>query len=325
VYPVLLDDRTELIVSLPDGLTSIQVAVGREQITTEIRSFREYVQKRTTRQYRVNASRLYDWLIRPLEELMTGQAIETIVFVPGGALRTIPMAALWDREAKKFLIEKFPLAVVPGLELTSPRTIDREHTQALVAGLTEAVQGYPALQNVSLESQAVLEAFEGRSLMNEEFVAGALEAAVAEKPFGIVHVASHGEFRANADESFLLTYDGRIAMHELAGLVGVTRYHQEPLELLALSACETAVGDDRAALGLAGVAVRAGARSAMATLWSVNDQVAAELVAEFYRQLVQPGMSRARALQQAQIKYLKTRRYRHPSYWAPFLMISNWM
>ena len=73
------------------------------------------------------------------------------------------------------------------------------------------------------------------------------------------------------------------------------------------------------------MAVRAGARSAMATLWGVNDQAAAALVAEFYRQLAEPGMSRARALQQAQIKHLETRRFRHPGYWAPFLMISNWM
>ena len=99
----------------------------------------------------------------------------------------------------------------------------------------------------------------------------------------------------------------------------------KPLELLILSACETAVGDDRAALGLAGMAVRAGARSVMATLWSVNDQASGELIAEFYRQLARPETSRARALQQAQIKHLKTRLYRHPAYWAPYLMISNWM
>lgn len=325
VYPVLLEDRTELIVSLPDGLTSVRVAVGRERITSEIRSFRRYIQKRTTRQYLAPAATLYDWLVRPWEELMAGQSIETVVFVPGGALRTIPMAALWDRDSRKFLIEKFPLAVVPSLTLTSPRAIDREHTQALLAGLSESVQGYPALKNVPFEAEALMKVFEGRSLMNEEFIAPAFEAALLEKPFGIVHVASHGEFRAEADESYLLTYDDRITMNELAGLVGATRYREEPLELLVLSACETAVGDDRAALGLAGVAVRAGARSAMATLWRVNDRAAGELVAEFYRQLVKPATSRAQALQRAQIKSLKTRRYRHPGYWAPFLMISNWM
>jgi CHAT domain-containing protein len=256
---------------------------------------------------------------------MAGQTIDTLVFVPGGALRTIPMAALWDRDSEKFLIEKFPVAVVPGLELTSPRAIDRVQTQALLAGLTESVQGYPALEYVSVESEALTAAFEGRSLMNGEFIASSLAKELTEKPFGIVHVASHGEFRAEAAESFVLTYDDRITMDALAGLISTTRYNDQPLELLMLSACETAVGDDRAALGLAGVAVRAGARSAIATLWSVNDRASGELVAEFYRQLAEPGTSRARALQQAQIKHLKAHRYRHPTYWAAFLMISNWM
>ncbi len=108
-------------------------------------------------------------------------------------------------------------------------------------------------------------------------------------------------------------------------LVERTRFSDEPIELLSLSACETAVGDDRAALGLAGIAVRAGARSALATLWTVNDAAAADLIGEFYRQLAQVGVSRAEALRRAQVSLLETRPYRHPGYWAPFLLISNWM
>ncbi|MBW2288637.1 MAG: CHAT domain-containing protein, partial [Deltaproteobacteria bacterium] len=125
---------------------------------------------------------------------------------------------------------------------------------------------------------------------------------------------------------FLLAYDGRVSMDQLAAFVGATRFRaDEPLELLTLSACESAAGDDRAALGLAGVALRAGARSALATLWSVNDRATAELVVDFYGNLVVPDVSRARALQQAQVKMLSTRHYRHPGYWAPFLLISSWL
>ena len=104
-----------------------------------------------------------------------------------------------------------------------------------------------------------------------------------------------------------------------------TRFRDEPIELLTLSACETAMGDDRAALGLAGIAVRAGARSALATLWTVNDQAAANLIGEFYRQLAQPGISKAEALRRAQVSLLEERPYQHPGYWSPFLLISNWM
>ena len=114
-------------------------------------------------------------------------------------------------------------------------------------------------------------------------------------------------------------------IRRLDDLVGVFKYRDEPLDLLALSACETAEGDDRAALGLAGVAVKAGARSALATLWNVNDQAAAELIAEFYRQLRDPSVSRAAALQRAQVKILSDSRYDHASLWSPFLLINNWL
>ena len=94
---------------------------------------------------------------------------------------------------------------------------------------------------------------------------------------------------------------------------------------MTLSACETAAGDERAALGLAGVALRAGARSAVGTLWSVDDEASADLITHFYRELGDPARSRAQALQRAQLALLKTRNYRHPAYWSPFLLISSWL
>ena len=132
--------------------------------------------------------------------------------------------------------------------------------------------------------------------------------------------------RLGPSDNFLLAYDGRVSMDQLAAMVGATRFRAEqPLELLTLSACESAAGDDRAALGLAGVALRAGARSALATLWSVNDQATAEFVVAFYRQWNDPQRSRAEALQYAQIELLSTRHYRHPGYWAPYLLINSWL
>ncbi|MGH8559001.1 MAG: CHAT domain-containing protein, partial [Methylococcales bacterium] len=124
---------------------------------------------------------------------------------------------------------------------------------------------------------------------------------------------------------FVLTSDGKISLDALGNMMGVSRYRNEPVELLTLSACQTAAGDDRAALGLAGVAVKAGARSALASLWFINDPASADLVTEFYRQLKKPGTSKAKALQQAQWLLLNDERYEHPGYWAPFLMIGNWL
>ena len=126
-------------------------------------------------------------------------------------------------------------------------------------------------------------------------------------------------------QTFLLTYDEKLDMDQLEQFVGIGKYRDKPIELLTLSACQTAKGDDRAALGLAGVAVKSGARSVLATLWFVNDKTTSLLVSDFYRYLKDPSTSKAQALQKAQLKVINDRRYRHPGYWAPYLMIGNWL
>jgi len=152
-----------------------------------------------------------------------------------------------------------------------------------------------------------------------------LERALETEPYSAVHIASHASFGENSDDSFILTHDGQISLDQLAAYVGLFRFREKPLDLLMLSACETAAGDDRAALGLSGIAVKAGARSAVGSLWPVNDEAASVLVEHFYQGLHEPGLSRAQALRRAQLAQLADRRYRHPAYWAPFILISNWL
>ena len=326
IYPILLPHRTELIVGRNGKLSSHPIPVDSETLTAEVRAFRTALERRTSRQYLVHAATLYDWLIRPIEPVLDqADTPATLVFVPDGALRTIPFGALRDRESKQFLIEKHPIAVTPSLSLTNPRPIGKR-VRVLAAGISEAVGGYPELQAVESEIAEVRDLYPGNTLMNDEFGVENFRKELASIPYGIVHISSHGEFGGQSSENFLLAYDGRVSMDQLAAFVGSTRFRaEEPLELLTLSACESAAGDDRAALGLAGVALRAGARSALATLWSVNDQATAELVVDFYGNLQAPDVSRALALQQAQIKMLSTRHYRHPGYWAPFLLINSWL
>ena len=162
-------------------------------------------------------------------------------------------------------------------------------------------------------------------MLDESFDRAGLESVLHNEHPGVVHLASHAEFTGDPDTSFVLTHDDRLPMEELARLVRTTRYGDEPVELLLLSACETAVGDERAALGLAGMAIRAGARSAMGSLWWVSDEATSKLVIGFYEALDTPGISKARALQQAQRVLLETSNFQHPYYWAPFLVINNWL
>ena len=323
LYPIILPDRTELLVSLPNGMHRLTVRVSQEDLTKEIRAFRTALQKETTREYLRRGQLLYDWLLRPLEPLFAPLNLDTLVIVPDGPLRTIPFAALHD--GKQFVISKYAVATTPGLNLTDPKPLARDHIRILTAGLSEAVQGFPPLPNAVGELEAIGTLYTSQRLLNQEFRVPALEQAMKQHPVTIVHIASHGKFERDVKNSFLLTFDEKLTMDRLSQIVGFFRFRDQPLELLSLSACQTAAGDDRAALGLAGVAIKAGARSALATLWFVNDEASSALVTEFYRQLKNPELSKAQALRQAQLTLLNDLDFQHPIFWAPFLLLNNWL
>ncbi len=322
IYPILLKDWLELLISLPAGLKHVTIQVDRATLTREVRAFRKTLEKRTTHQYRPHAQRLYDWLIRPLESDLEAAKAKILVFVPDGPLPTIPMAALLDD--REFLISKYAIATTPGLNLTDPQPLP-EDKRALALGLTAGVQNFPPLPYVEQELAALKRLYPNVTLMNDQFNLSNMEKELKQEPFSMLHIASHGQFGSTVEETFLLTFDDKLTMDRLDAMLGLFRFRDTPLEMLVLSACETAAGDDRAALGLAGVAIKAGARSALATLWFVNDQASSVLVTEFYRNLKTPTLPRALALQRAQLSLLASRLYHHPAYWAPFLLLNNWL
>jgi len=299
------------------------VPASGKLVTETAWRFREELQNPASRDYRATSERLYDWLVRPYAGDLVAEKIDTLVFVPDGALRAIPMAALHDGEA--FLVQRFALAVTPGLSLVDPKPLERENPRTLLAGVSASVQGFPALPMVADELTAVQEIYGGEVLLDEDFDLAQVEQALAEERPAIVHLASHAVFSGDPDTSFLLTYDDRLTLDRMAEMVGRTKFSERPVELLMLSACETAAGNDRAALGLAGVAIQAGARSAMGSLWRISDDAAFELVIAFYRGLKEPGVSRAVALQRAQLSLMESGAFGHPFYWSPYLLISDWL
>jgi CHAT domain-containing protein len=324
IYPIMLQDRLEILVSLPSGMVRKTVPVGAEALTEEIRAFRNFLEKRSTREYLSHAKKLYGWLIQPIEPLWADAGIDTLVIVPDGALRTIPLAALHD--GTQFLIKKYAVATTPGVTLTDPRPLDRKGIKLLSVGITEAVQDFPALPHVSREVETIHQLYGGTILLNKEFMMSRVEEELKAHPYSVMHIASHGQFQSEGKDTFLLAYDGKMTMDRLEEYVGMLRFREEPLALITLSACETAAGDDRAALGLAGVAIKAGARSALASLWFLDDQASSQLVTEFYQQLHDDSVaSTAMALQRAQIKFLEHPEYNHPAYWAAFLLLNNWL
>ena len=324
VYVISLPDRAELLVSLQSGLKRVKVSVPAAELTETAHRFRVNLEDRTSNLYLEQSAKLYDWLIRPLEPLLSEHQIDTLVFVPDGALRNIPMSALTD--GTQFLIQKYAIAVTPGLTLMEPHAIQREKVSMIINGLSDGVQGFEPLSFVPEEAAKLHGLYGGKLLMNKEFVMENVQNEFVKDQFSIVHIASHGHFDSDSKKTFLLTFDSKLSLNELEHLLRPSQLRDTPVELLTLSACQTAAGDDRAALGLAGIAIKAGARSAFATLWFVNDEASSSLVSNFYTQLRNsPALTKAAALQKAQVQLLSDVRYSHPCYWAPYLIIGNWL
>lgn len=323
IYPIIFPERLEILLSLPDGMKRYTVAVSEDELNNEINRFRTKLEKRTTHQYKRHAMKIYSWLIQPLIKDLESQAVETLIFIPDGSLRTIPITALYD--GKNFLISKYAVATTPNLTLTHPQPLPRDNLKILIAGLTDSVQGFPPLPNVDTEVKKINNLYDSSLLENTNFTQTQFEQTLNKEPYSIIHIASHGKFKSDVRSTFLLTYDSKINMDTLETYMAGTKYRDKPVELLTLSACQTAVGDDKAALGLGGIAVKAGARSALATLWYINDQASSLIIKDFYKNLKDARLSKAKSLQLAQINLIKDRRFKHPSYWAPFLLIGNWL
>ena len=332
-----------VIASLPDGSKKVvQTLIDPQAVDREIKKFRDTLElggSQYISEYNYAPSKqLYDWLIRPFEQDLAG--VKTLVFVNDGLLRSVPMAALYDGE--QYLIEKFAVATTPSLTLTDPQQVARPTTlSALIMGVSDrpSVKGRPfsGLPAVEQELSAVSAKLpDSKVLLNEVFSLSALKSALASRDYRILHMATHGTFGFNPENNYVVTgakqssgdsqFNEILTIGDLDALIrSVSDPTREPIELLTLTACETAIGDNRSTLGLAGVAIRAGVRSAIATLWSVSDASSADLIAQFYDSLQTPELTKAEALQEAQIAMIRSENFvdNHPYRWAPFILIGQ--
>ena len=327
IYGILLENRLEIIASLPNTqLFHYRTFVSKTELTDTLNKLRFNLQKPYAYQEIQQLSgQMYRRLLQPLETQLKGD--ETLVFVLDGQLRNLPMSVLYD--GKQYLIEKHPVVIQPGLQLLDPKPINVP-LNTLSGGLVEPPeefrQQFALLLNVPEELQKIKEVVaESEQLLNEEFNRQNLEKQMNSNQFTVIHLATHGQFSSQAENTFILASDGAINIKQLDNLFRSRETNPSRIiDLLVLSACETAPGDNRAVLGLAGMAVRAGARSTVASLWSLNDESAVEFMGHFYEELVQ-GKSRAEALRQAQLAFLEKKNgYDAPLYWAPYILVGDW-
>jgi CHAT domain-containing protein len=191
---------------------------------------------------------------------------------------------------------------------------------------TEEVEGrkFDPLPNVVGELQQIGSVVPSELLLNPQFTEANLQQQINSGAFSTVHIATHGKFSSDPEETFILAHNQLLKSNDLNNLLRInSQSSSSTIELLVLSACETAQGDNRATLGLAGIAVRAGARSTLSTLWQVSDRSTAELMGQFYKELTKPDVAKAEALHQAQLAVFK--QYKAPFYWAPYVLVGNWL
>lgn len=326
IYPIILEDRLDVILSLPQQpLRHYAIPVSQQQVEDVLAQLRVKLEKPyTAPEGKSFAQQVYDWLLRPIEADLAQSQVKTLVFVLDGSLRNVPMAALYD--GKQYLVENYAIALTPGLRLLNPKPLKQEKLRALLAGLTKERHGFIALLNVGRELDEIKSEIPSEILLNQSFTSSALQNELNSVPFDIVHLATHGQFSSDPDQTFVLAWDKPIKVNELKELLRTRdEIRPEAIELLVLSACETAEGDKRAALGLAGVAVQAGARSTLASLWTVDDESGARLISQFYRELATRTVTKAEALRQAQLSLLRDPDYRYPVLWAPYVIVGNWL
>ncbi|MBR8827275.1 MAG: CHAT domain-containing protein [Gomphosphaeria aponina SAG 52.96 = DSM 107014] len=360
IYPIIFPERLDLIVSFPGKpLNRFTINIPETQVNNTLETLYDYLDNPTVSDsarnlilYTLNPSpeelranlqkllpifaQLYDWFVQPLATELTPE-IETLVFVLNGPLQRVPMAALYHG---KYLIEDYNIAIVPSLKLLDTRAIEKQQIRILAAGVSEAIkiegrQTFPPLVNVPQELEGIMTTFpNSQQLLNETFTQKTLGSEIQTNNFPVIHLATHGLFSSQPENNFIITGDGKtISIEALSNLLSTVE--GETPELLVLSACETATGDERAVLGLAGVAVRSGSRSTLASLWSVGDASTATLMGEFYGELRKPEVKKVQALRSAQLSLMESLKVGeklpelqdlppHPYYWAPYILVGNW-
>ncbi len=326
IYPIILPNQLAVIVSVPgQQLRFYTTPVSKDRVERTVDRLQLALGQRNSPRHLPLAQQMYDWLLKSAAADLAQSEVKTLVFVLDGVLRNIPMAVLHDGD--RYLVEQYGVALTPGLQLLEPQPLATRQLEVLAAGLSESRQGFSALPYVNAELDQINTKVSSQTLRNQGFTRSRFRNAVRSKSFPIVHLATHGQFSSRLDQTFLLTWEERLTVDQLRILLRSSELRRAgAIELLVLSACETASGDNRAALGLAGMALRSGARSTLATLWQVNDQATARLMNRFYQALATGSMTKAEALRQAQQEILQDPQYQqHPYYWGAYVLVGNWL
>jgi CHAT domain-containing protein len=333
LYPLLLSDRIELLYVAGGASGEPRFrrlapnrAVNRADVAKLVEELVLAMGSGANERWRPAARRLYDLLIAPVADQLGAESM--LAIVPDGALRALPFAALLAPDGR-YLVQQTRLSLIPALAYSQPDGAARPNGRlnVVAASLQQQMDlpaGYfPALTGTGREAQIAVEyASAGRNI--PEFTRADLVDALDGARVDVLHLATHAAFNGRSDRSFIVANGEVIRLAELRTMIERSRQRGESLDLIILSACETAVGDDDVSMGLAGAVVQAGARSVIGSLWQVNDLGTAELMTRFY-QLYSNGRSRSEALREAQLSLVDGGGdAANPYVWAAFALLGAW-
>jgi CHAT domain-containing protein len=347
IYPVLLDNRIEIMVVPPKDkgkpFRKFSVVPSQEAVESILNDYRNNIRDVGSNDYLEQSQVLYDLIMRPIDTQLKAMKINTLVFVMDAGLRVVPPAAMHD--GKQFVVERYGIASVASMRVTKIEERDRKSTRVLAMGLTDAVSGFSALPSVDVEIKTIASnVLEGSSFLNQDFTVSNLQAQRQLGKYTILHLGTHGKFVSdNSGESFIQFWDSRLSLSEIPKL----RFDNPAIDMLTLSACQTAVGNN---LGISGLAVESGAKSVLASLWEVSDAGTAPLMISFYKAFPD-AINKAQAMQKAQVSLLSGKvniqngqitgiaelpniqlptgigdiDLSHPFYWSSFILVGNWL
>jgi CHAT domain-containing protein len=337
IYPIILDDRLEVIYQFPQQpIEKFTTNIEANTIKNTIELLRVALVRRDVSNIKNNSQKLYQWIFAPLASKLKQQPqIKNLIFISDSYLQTIPLTVLYDRDSQEYLLQKnYNIVNLPSTKVFQVKNKTDKFT-VLGGGISKKIQiedrTFNAIET-DLELAKISNHLNTTILMNSEFTENNLSQNIQDNNYSIVHLATHGKFSSDPEETFLIihssfTEKGKILkVKDLDRIVRSNNINDgKKLELLVLSACQTALGDKRATLGLAGMTIASGANSSIGTLWQVSDESAIEFMDRFYQELAKPDINKAEAIRIAQQSLFSNPKYRNPYYWSPFILVGNWL
>ncbi|MBE9001075.1 tetratricopeptide repeat protein [Nostoc sp. LEGE 12447] len=364
IYPLVLKDKIRILLASRAGergvvFRSFETPINQQELWKTVSKFRTQLSSpEDVTDVKATSKQLYNWLIKPLEGEIKDKNVRHLVFSLDRSTRYIPMAALFD--GQQYLIERYTVSTILNAGLTDVSTRlppNKQNIRVLAMGVSKAFPGFNPLLNVPIELASIVQQsgkspggiFAGLEFLNESFTFPTLRDNLTGNQ--VLHLATHGKFESGRPEnSFLLLGTGdELTVEQIQNL----QNYMADTHLVVLSACETALGGvDSDGLEMSGISfyfLTNGAKTVVASLWLVNDASTSQLMQQFYQNLATGKMTKAQALQQAQLALLKSdhqgsnnnrssvrytpgqngqtasisRNLSHPFYWAPFILIGN--